>query len=354
MITPNEFASLLNRYKNGQCSDEEIKLIDSWYEQLGKEHQLLMNEAERLEIKKKLWQAIDQQTNTDEEEAVQETRRQIPFPVIWRWVAAAAIVILVGIGAFITYRLQNSALSSGVASGAAESGIIAHTNTTDKLQQIALTDGSLIQLQPHSSIRYTTSLKSPKRETWLTGKAFFQVRRNPARPFLVYSGKVATRVLGTSFWVTAPTNAQTVEVAVQTGKVAVFKQKDHSGNLDEKTNEEAEAVITPNQKVTIFVEQNRVARGLIEEPKPIRSANQVASVNFSFDASPLPEVLNRLEKEYGIEMRLGNKALEACRFTGNITQQPLYSKLELLCQAINARYEIQGPRIIINGAGCMP
>ncbi|GAB3985544.1 hypothetical protein GCM10028807_01020 [Spirosoma daeguense] len=352
MMPEKDFIRLLERYRAGQCSDEEIKLIDQWYDQLDGKSRLSMSESERLDLKKKLWHQIDAEVDADEEDS--QTGKQIQLPIYRRWVAAAAVAMLIGIGTFITYRYQSATLATGGNTNVVNSEIAEYSNKTDKAEQITLKDGSIVQLQPNSSIRYSTNLNSPKRETWLTGKAFFDVQRNPNRPFLVYSGNVATRVLGTSFWVTAPTNAQTVEVAVQTGKVAVFKNVTHSNNVDKKTNDEADAVITPNEKVTIFVEQNRLARGLVDEPKPLESLNPTKPVSFDFEASALPEVLSRLEQTYGIKMVIGNQALTECRFTGNISKQPLYSKLELLCQAINAHYEIQGPRIIINGAGCTP
>lgn len=352
MMPEKDFIRLIERYRAGQCTDEEIKLIDQWYDQLDGNTRLSMTETERLDLKKKLWHQINDEVDSDEENSPKG--KLIQLPLFKRWVAAAAIAILVGLGTFITYRYQSATLATSKNNNVANTEIAEHTNKTDKAESITLSDGSVVHLQPQSSIRYSRSLNSPKRETWLTGKAFFEVQRNPARPFLVYSGNVATRVLGTSFWVTAPTNAQTVEVAVRTGKVAVFKNASQSNNVDKKTNDEADAVITPNQKVTIFVEQNRLARGLVDEPKPLTLPVRAKPSSFTFDASPLPEVLRQLEQLYGIEMVVGNKDLTNCRFTGNISQQPLYSKLELVCQAIGAHYEIQGPRIIINGAGCTP
>ncbi|GAB3907348.1 hypothetical protein GCM10028803_40930 [Larkinella knui] len=350
-----EFVRLLTKYNKGQCTEAEIRLIDQWYDRLGTDTAFALNEEDRQNLKKKLWQQIDLQTGDYKDPSRLPETNVIQRPLFRRWVAAAAVVTLIGFGSWLLYRYGSVPLSTEPHQMASDNGLIERTNTGAKPEVITLEDGSLVHLQPHSTIQYATRSAPHKREIWLKGKAFFRVQKDASRPFLVYSGTIVTRVLGTSFWVTAPANAPTVEVAVHTGKVAVFKKELQSTSKAEDVNvNEASVVLTPNQKVTFFVAENRLTRGLIDQPEPIQNPVRPEPGPFVFDNSTLPEVLKQLERQYGIEMQIENDSLNNCRFTGKIANQPLYSKLELICRSINAQYEVEGTRILITGSGCNP
>lgn len=348
----NEFAQLLAKYNKGQCTEAEIRMIDQWYDRLGDESALSLSEENRRALKNRLWQQIDSQTRDDSDTPPVSETNVIRWPLYRKWAAAAAVLFMIGLGTLITYRYRVSSEAGTEHPILTEAGFIDRTNTTPKPLTIKLEDGSIVHLQPQSTIRYAAESQADKREVWLKGKAFFRVQKNASRPFLVYSNSIVTRVLGTSFWVTAPNDSPTVEVAVHTGKVAVFKTARQSSAKPDEVDESSGVVLTPNQKLTIFVQETRLTRGLIDQPEPIQNTTRPEPIAFAFDNSPLPEVLKQLERRYGIEMEVGNEAVANCRFTGNITQQPLYSKLELICQAINAQYEIQGNRIVLNGSGC--
>ncbi len=96
-------------------------------------------------------------------------------------------------------------------------------NTSGSVQKVALADGSVVSLEPGSTLRYPEHFGT-QREVYLTGEAFFNVFRDEKHPFLVYAEDVVTRVLGTSFRVKAYGQGKEVRVAVTSGKVSVFKK----------------------------------------------------------------------------------------------------------------------------------
>ena len=73
---------------------------------------------------------------------------------------------------------------------------------------------------------------------------------------------------------------------------------------------------------------------------------------FEFDDAPIAQVLDKIEKVYGIDIELENDKLNACPLTADITQQPLYTKLDIICATINGKYEVKGTTILISGKGC--
>jgi ferric-dicitrate binding protein FerR (iron transport regulator) len=84
-------------------------------------------------------------------------------------------------------------------------------------------------LNSESRLEYPDSFKGTSREVRLEGEAYFVVAHNEAQPFLVHTGEVTTRVLGTQFNVSSYPGHEQVSIAVATGKVAVSNQN----NLEE-------------------------------------------------------------------------------------------------------------------------
>ncbi|WP_234735772.1 FecR family protein [Tellurirhabdus bombi] len=350
-MSNEEFAQLLRKYHKQACSPEELRLIDHWYDRLNREVEPLLNDDERLALKQYLWHRIEERIGAALPADLPEPKSHRPN---WlrRWAAVAAVAFLVGATALLVYQFQTESVSLPALATGQPSNTIEQANKTNVTQKISLPDGSKIELQPKSQIRYAVTAASPKREVWLTGSAFFQVAKDIHRPFMVYTGKVVTQVLGTSFCVNAPKNASAVEVSVRTGRVSVSRRNNPTENDSETSKRGTGVVLTPNQKVTFFAEESRWITSLVAEPRPIQTENGPVPTSFAFDESPLSEVLQKLQKEYGIDIVVAGEPLETCRFTGDISQQPLYTKLELICRSINAHYEVLGTSIVISGAGC--
>ncbi len=218
-------------------------------------------------------------------------------------------------------------------------------NTSAKPVRIDLEDGSSVTLSPHSQLQYPNHFAANKREVQLKGEALFEVSKNPERPFYVITDKLVTKVLGTSFYVRTVEATKKVEVEVLTGKVSVY-EKEKVNNVNPGV------VLTPNHKVTFFTAEKHFITGLVEKPLP-----QILPLNnkpetFEFDDAPIAVILDKLEKVYGIDIELENDKLSTCPLTADITQQPLYTKLDIICATINGKYEVKGTTILISGKGC--
>jgi hypothetical protein len=71
-----------------------------------------------------------------------------------------------------------------------------------------------------------------------------------------------------------------------------------------------------------------------------------------FEDEPLGNVLQRLEETYGIRISTNSEHFNNCHFTGDITKQNLYGKLDIICKSVQASYEVKGTSIYLNGTGC--
>jgi transmembrane sensor len=358
-MSVDESLFLLRRYAQGHCTPDEIRRIDQWYDQLGADIEPLLAPDEKQALQYYLWQRIERRINAATTQSTPSANPASPFtvnqPAIGRqWIGwAAAAVVLVGIGSLVVYRSQPSTMENPVVLHPAPASATDWRNDGQRVKTISLADGSVVQLQPDAHLRSMTG--KTQREVWLTGRAFFQVKKDSHRPFLVYAGAVVTRVLGTSFWVDASAGQTAVNVSVRTGRVWVSRLADAQAKLSRAGSSATGVVLTPNERVRFDAEADRFITGLVDRPEPIEPIQENSSPepgSFVFDDQPVTDVLAQLQSQYGITIVLEQETLTHCRFTGNISQQPLYTQLELICRAIDARYEIIGTRIVVSGSGC--
>lgn len=346
-MSKQHFHTLLSRYRRGECSEQEKRLVEQWFTLLdGEKPHHTYEESQQVEYR--IWQAIQQK-----QPPVLVTKvKKSPIFFPWHWVAAAVLLVAI---AWVGYQFQRNdtyQAKTGLAENQLLNGLLKRTNNTSQLQVIKLEDGTEISLAPQGSIEFPAQFEGNKREVFLTGKAFFKVAKNPQKPFLVYTGEVVTKVLGTSFWVNVIKNNQAVEVSVVTGKVSVFQRDARNDYVTEKV--KSGVILTPNQRVTYDQNSQSFVTSLVENPVLVSPTEQqtIAEVPFVFDDAPLSEVVAKLEEAYGIEIILENERLKNCLFTTDITKQPLFTKLDLLCASLNASYEVRGTKILVSGTGC--
>lgn len=340
------FKQLLKRYIDDTATAQERQLVDYWFESLVVENEEVITSSntedwEKLEAK--LWDKIQMQT--EEKPMVEKIEKTTILRTVWhnntmRWGIAASIALLLGIGLYflVQYYAPNQALVSY------SSDEIVTLNTSKKIQNIRLEDGSKVRLYPQSKLVYPSQFTAEKREVRLEGEAFFEVSHQPHKPFFVIANEVVTKVLGTSFYIKANKNTK-VEVAVKTGKVAVSEQTPH--NIRDNG-----VVLTPNQKVIYYTEDKHFVTGIVEKPEVLSTEKEI--VSFDFKNTTLAQVCQSLKKSYGIEIVLESEAISACNLTGDLTKMDMYQQLDVICQSIGATYQVKGTTILISGKGCLP
>lgn len=296
-----------------------------------------------------IWQAIRQRIGTEPVEI-----KSVPTPVrrLWGWTAAAAsVVLLLGFGWW--WIQAGSTPETGdpyprlVAQ--AEVSLVEKVNSGEGPLTVTLPDGSSVILQRGSRLSYPKTFPAQKRDVYLTGEAFFEVTKKPQQPFFVYANELTTRVLGTSFNVKAYPSDRNIVVRVRTGKVSVFTQADPDLAEKATSRELTGIVLTPNQQVVFARAEVRLTKSLVTEPAVLKAA---PVARFVFNATPVSEVFAALERAYGIDVVFDEESLAACQLTADLSDEPLFEKLTIICQSIEARYEVLDAQVVVSGKGC--
>ena len=347
-MSRNTFRQLLRRYVDGTANEEETKLIDQWYDLLYNEKITVLNEAELDVIENEMWMSIQQEATLTQHRSLSKTPVR---KIIIRWVAAAAILAGLVFGIYqIAFLSKNSVAYQDFKE---KDKLIETVNNSSAPKKVQLDDGTIITLQPSSKIAHPNHFSSDKREVYLEGEAFFDVAKNPEKPFLVHSGNLITQVIGTSFTIKPDKETNQIMVSVKTGRVAVFENS-KKVSLDKEQQKNNGAIITPNQKVIYNAADRYFTTSLADNPEPVipDGANIAGDTLFSFDDTTLASVLDKISKWYVLDILVENENIYQCRFTGDISNESLLNKLQLICESTNLSYEIKGTKILIKGRGC--
>ena len=271
-------------------------------------------------------------------------RRLNPYAMWWR--VAAAILLLSGIGWSISnWQSTQSPFAYERIVKTSTTPLSEIVNTNQASKSITLPDGSHITLAKNARISYSTQMASePARNVYLDGEAFFEVTKDPAHPFFVYADGLVTRVVGTSF--TIRTSGKQVSVVVRSGRVAVYPMKE----VATAQKAEEKLMLIPNQQATFVAEENQLTRAIASQPVTLSTDSQTASLQF--DNAPIADVFTTLEHTYGIPIQYDAATMKNCFLTSTLADEPFYSKLAIICQAIGASYKVQDTHIVITSAGC--
>jgi len=180
---------------------------------------------------------------------------------------------------------------------------------------------------------------------FLSGEAFFEVTKNANQPFLVYANEVTTKVLGTSFLVKAYKHEKEILVAVTTGRVSVV-----TNPSDDQKQRQQEIIITPNQQVVYNRNEKLTTKMLVDEPLVVEQQPPIKAI---YKNVPVVEIFQALEKSYGIDIQYDANVLSECTLTySDIGEEGLYEQIEIICNALGARYKRNEFSIVIDAAGC--
>lgn len=208
-------------------------------------------------------------------------------------------------------------------------------NVSGKPMTVLLDDGSVVVLENKSTLRFFRKNGNRNRTVFLEGQAFFDVARDPAHPFLVYSGSTVTRVLGTSFRIESGSGK--VLVAVKTGKVSVAKIE--NGRM------ESSVFLHPNEQVSV---SEKFEKSIVSDPQ--RVTNGPDKQELSFDEAAISEVFHALERNYGIRIVFDEARLSACRITTQFADETLRQRLAAICEVTGLHFDIADGEVRIDGS----
>ncbi len=186
--------------------------------------------------------------------------------------------------------------------------------------ELTLTDGSHIRLNSGSTLNYPKSFSRETRKIYLSGEAFFNVKKDK-RPFVVITDNAKTTVLGTRFNVWARYGK--TRIIVKQGSVRF-----------EPIHSEDEAVFVTKEKMSEIT-----ADSPPERPRSIETDDHLGWLvgKLIFRQKPLNEIIGELERHYGVSIGLAVQDTGLSTLTGSFKDMPLDTVLTSICLTLNMK-----------------
>ena len=329
----NNIDTLIQKFLDGNASEQEELILEQY---------LLDNPIEGVTLFELEKNDIDSRLRKKLELEV-PSKPMKTLPMYWKIGVSAAAILLVCITLVLTLNPPNGSPLAGLLDNTINNDGIEVKNTSKIPRVILLEDGTKVILEPNSYITYPEHFLKENRKVHLFGEAFFKVKPNPNKPFIVYTENIVTQVLGTSFRIKSFKQSEQIEVSVVSGKVSVYESSN-----DQEVQKNG-IILTPNQKVSFKKNDKKMDISII--PEPIIQIPDTL-YNFKFNEEPVNKVFNLLYMAYGIHIEIENNHIQNCTFTGDLGGLTMNQQLELVCRSINGKYEKRGTSIFVTGTGC--
>ncbi|HET7119196.1 MAG TPA: FecR domain-containing protein [Hanamia sp.] len=300
---------------------EEQQFLESYYNLFKNEPDILdtLNTKEKNEFKNEIKANIEK--SILEEEPSDSKIRFISRRLI-KIAVAAAIFIGIIFSLFFFYKspskVSDTAFIATKLQGEKSELQEDRTNMAHQKENrvIFLPDGSKVILSPGSKLNYPSSFDGvEEREVFLDGQAFFDIKHNTSRLFIVHTGKLETIVLGTAFNIKAIHGEKEITVTVTRGKVKVKDQYKILGT------------ITPNQQIIYNKENVTSIQRVIDNKSYLDWIDQDLFIN----NLTLSEAAKILEDQFKIKIIISDSSIREQRFTATF---PKDGKLDQILKSI--------------------
>lgn len=271
---------------NGTASEQEHDVFNKWlsedslngqvFENIKNYWQLESKEVEIInidDVRKDTWKKAHN---------IKDARSRKIIPIFYRVAAALALILTFTFIAFELsdhreLRTQSMALD-----------VVEKNNLSGVKSTIHLPDGSVVNLNAESSIRFIEGFKDSVRWVELVGEAYFEVAHNKQKPFIVKSGNIFTTAIGTAFNINAYPDKPTIEVSLLQGQVEVHAiQKDLIVNA---------AFLVPGQQVS-YTNSKIIEHGSFDTTSVIGWKDGI----IQFTNADYNTVTKLLERWYGVK-----------------------------------------------------
>jgi len=297
--------SLVARYLNGNCTQQEQEKLKAWVdESTGKKNEYLSI--------KDIWDSLNNSKDRTAEQLALFYKNQYTKSkesrIVWiRSFSAIAAILIVGLIFSVLVPINTTNQSENVQVFSVPLG---------SRSKVTLADGSEVSLNSGSELKYSAGFSSENRVVSLSGEAFFSVKTDKEHPFTVKTSDFDIKVTGTKFNVCSYADNKYSTATLAEGKISL-QLKDKSTKLQ----------VVPGKKFQL--DRKTLATSLSEAD--VESEIAWKDDQFIFKNIPFTELAKRLERWYDVKLNYSDQKLQSYAFTGKFkNQETIWQVLDAL------------------------
>ncbi|HVG15414.1 MAG TPA: FecR family protein [Chitinophagaceae bacterium] len=327
---------LLERYLNDQCSPEEEALVEDWYSGLDKDFDASNTSIPAIDkegLLEQIKQNLDKPIEPEKGAIHWMTYKKVFIGI------AASLLIIAGVMFMKMNGNKNSVISTDQPSFASQ-----FRNETNSISLKQLPDGSSVWMYPGATLQFNQADAKADRMVVFSGEGFFDVTKDAAHPFIIQTGALRTKVIGTSFNIRAMPLSEEYKVSVVTGKVQV--------SIQNKEGRTESLMLAPSQQASYKVSDKLLTQ--IKLPAQQLRREYWKPVTLSFEDENLVEVAKSLEAAFNINIKFSEKNIGNCLLTVSFNNQRLTEIIEMMETLLHVDCELSddGKTLTIYGQGC--
>lgn len=311
IMKKQQLAKLINKYLEGKCSPDEELLLEEYLDSLNDKknsqgkRKLSYEELTGEETYSRIIQAIDN---------MKKGKTGLQKIVASRYLLKIAASII----ALLTLSVCALYISGVFSSNSNQVAWTERKTISGEKSIINFADGTKIILNGNSNLKYSVNALNNTREVFLEGEAFFEVKHDTTRQFIVHSKNLTTTDLGTEFDISAYSNEKEITVSLVSGKI----------NIAENENEKI-------SKSTILQPKQQLVYSTTKKTYNLRDFDMVEIIGWKdnvlkFKDATLKDVFIKLERAYGIKFQLQTKSFEGFLITANFDKAPVETVTKLI------------------------
>jgi len=322
-MSRSDIKNLLTRYLDGQTTASENRLLENWLDSNN-----LNDNWERLDkgARAKWLNSLLIQIENDTTSSARFNKWLNEVSTV-QWASIAAMVlicfaVIVKLTIFESKSFQQPLTSAEI--------------PIEANYKVILKDGSNVWVNSGATLRYCSNFNTKTREVYLTGEAYFDIKHQPAKPFLVHTGKVDIAVLGTAFNIKSDVGSKKVIVTVKRGRVKVTEGKKFV------------VFLTPNQQIVCNTTNNHYSQTSVNASEAISWLEK----DMTFNNITFGEAADLLQKRFKIKIQFKSAQIKNSLFSGTAPKgNDLDDILKVLCAFNHASYtKLTDGSIIISEA----
>lgn len=245
----------------------------------------------------------------EEAEADNKARRKSK---LIKFITRAAAVLFIPLALFAMFNWkENIAVNQAVSRAEIFSPYGARTS-------FVLPDGSSGWLNSGSTLSFPITFKGKSRKIELTGEAYFNVLKNPKKPFIVIADKLTVKAYGTSFNVMAYANEKTMEVTLETGVIEVFVKEHHKS-------EKSLGLMAPGEHGVLI----KGTTAFYKDSMRVNLYTSWKEGKLVFRNEPMIQVVNKLNRWYNVDIMIRDSRLESYIYRATFEDEKLDEVLKI-------------------------
>lgn len=312
MLEKNRFTKLYQSLFKDNADDRDKKHFAYWFAQLDLSGGKIFDSEDEMEqIRSRMAANLQKHTMAKNNSHIR--------PLWQRLTVAAGLLIVISALAITLLQSRQTSLST-----------ITYNSYTTKAGErriITLPDGSAITINNQTTLKVPISTNLKKREVFLTGQAFFDIKHNKLSPFIVHAGQLNVQVLGTSFDVRRYANETSSKVTVASGMVGVLTSDGKKVYM-----------LLPGKQLIYFNNTGKI----ITQYTDTVSATGWRQGKLIFNNEPVSDVCRVMENWYDVHIVINNKILAKRRISLHQQNENLITVLQTIANATGCKFTLNG------------